>query len=278
MILIEYSSLAISSYIEDAMEVDSKITEGLYRHILLNNIRHIKTKFGKEYGKLVFAIDSEHYWRKDYFEHYKANRKKSREKSDLDWNFIFSNMTKIKLELKEFFPYHVIESHGAEADDVIAVLAEHAKNKEKVLIVSRDKDFIQLQRYNHVKQFSKTDKKFIEPSTTAEAYLQEHIIKGDVGDGIPNILSDDDTFVASDKRQGRMTQQRIEKFLQNIPDELKQNYERNSTLIDFQHIPEIIKRDIIDAYDNYQVKDSSMLFTYFTEKRLSNLLSYIGDF
>jgi len=189
------------------MTKSDEVEEDAVRHMILNSIRMYRSKFIEEYGEVVLAYDSRHYWRKEYFPEYKASRKKGRETDDKDWNKIFEVLNNIKSELKNIFPYKFLEVYGAEADDIIAVLAKKYQN-EKVMIVSGDKDFIQLQKYKNVKQYSPTQKKYvsgIDPYT----YIKEHVLRGDKGDGVPNVLSPDQTFV-NEIRQKPLSKKKME--------------------------------------------------------------------
>ena len=121
------------------------LDENLFRHMVLNTIRANKVKFGITFGEFVIACDDKKLWRRDFFPYYKANRKKAREESDVDWPAIFNTLNKIKLELKEYFPYRVIQIEGAEADDIIGTIVHNYD--DRILILSGDKDFRQLQRY-----------------------------------------------------------------------------------------------------------------------------------
>ena len=171
------------------------VEEDMVRHMILNSLRMYRERFFDEFGELVICYDSKHYWRREYYPEYKASRKKTRETSGHDWNNIFGCLNSIKEELTESFPYKVIEVYGAEADDIIASLCmEHASSCPNILILSGDKDFVQLHKYKEVKQYSPVTKKFINGPDPIE-YLYEHILKGDVSDGVPNVLSPDNTFV-----------------------------------------------------------------------------------
>ena len=113
----------------------AKIDEGLIRHIVLNSLRSYTKQFKAKYGNMVICCDSKKYWRREVFPFYKSNRKKDRDKSDFDWNLIFETLNKIRDELKQNLPYRVIEVEGAEADDIIAVLAGRMSPHEDILIL-----------------------------------------------------------------------------------------------------------------------------------------------
>ena len=289
MILMDFNQIAIGSVMV-SLHRGEELSEELVRHLILNSIRYYRSKFFEKYGEMIICCDSKHYWRKDYFPHYKASRKKDRESAGHDWNTIFECLNSVRDELKENFPYKVLEVYGAEADDVIATLVRSCKLGELSLILSSDKDFIQLHGYQ-VDQFSPVAKKMINGDNPTQ-YLREHIIKGDRGDGVPNVLSPDDTFV-SEKRQKPIRKTMLANITEAMddwePDKLFQlakcpkdtwirNYQRNETLIDLNKIPNDIVKQINKEFDEVKVGNRSDLFSYFVENRLSQLLDNIGDF
>ena len=115
---------------------ESETDENLVRHLVLNTLRFYRSKYIEKYGELIICCDSRHYWRRDYFPNYKANRKKDRASSGYDWDFIFTTLNGVRDEIKENFPYKVVEVYGAEADDIIAILVKRALNDTNNLIVS----------------------------------------------------------------------------------------------------------------------------------------------
>ena len=234
---------------------------------------------------MVLCYDSKKYWRRDYFPNYKSNRKKDRANSGLDWNTIFETLNNIRDEIKEIFPYKVLEVEGAEADDVIASIVQHVAETpsefEHILILSGDKDFIQLQKHNFVKQYSPTLKKFVK-GIDPDIYIREHVLKGDRSDGVPNFLSPDNTFV-DELRQKPLSKKKLETWIDLEPsdycsDEMMRNYQRNKTLIDLECIPSDLKVKILEEYQNAEHGDRSKLLNYFINKRLKNLMNDIGDF
>ena len=231
------------------LKYNPEINEGYLRHLILNTYRMYRKKFFSKYGELVICHDSTNYWRKDFFPQYKANRKKALEKSGLNWNELFSIMDKIRDEIKETFPYKNIKVSRLEADDVIACLCREFHDKEKILILSSDKDFQQLQRYENVDQYSPLKKEFL-VCDDPEHHLLYHIIKGDASDGVPNLLSDDDTFVVEDKRQKPCGKKAVDKVLKEI-DQWKEteNWKRNQTIIDLHSLPEKYRQEVNEVYN-----------------------------
>jgi len=260
--------------------------------MVMKSLRFYRSKFFSEYGELVLCYDSKHYWRRKEFPYYKGTRKKDRQKSSLDWNEIFELLNKIRDEIRDHMPYKVVEVDGAEADDVIASLVRdqamrnirlqnNMQPAKKVLILSGDKDFVQLQRYKFVNQYNPIQKKFMN-GIDPKVYLLEHIIKGDRGDGIPNFLSDDDTFV-SEKRQRPLSKVKLARWIDMSPEEFcdektMQNYERNRKLIDFACIPDQVYTDIINTFESIDPNPRGKMYPYFARHELNEMLDHITEF
>ena len=273
------------------MTKKNKPEGSMVRHMILNSLRMYRTKFKEQYGELILCYDSKHYWRREIFPQYKASRKKIRTESDKDWEAIFEVLNQVRDELKEVFPYKFLEVYGAEADDIIGVLCGELEfDNGKTLILSGDKDFIQLQKYKNVSQFSPITKKFVN-GEDPQRYLAEHILKGDASDGIPNVLSPDNTFVEG-LRQRPLGKKKIEAWLDNchpelgnmptedvLPnDETIRNFQRNRKLIDLDQSPKELFLLILKEYNEAPEGDRSKLLNYFIQKRLNNLTESIGDF
>ena len=282
MIIFDYNQVAISNLMEQIGSSKTQVEEGLVRHMILNTIRTYVKKFKESHGpEVVLACDNKNYWRREIFPHYKASRKKAREASGHDWNTIFECLNTIKEELKQNSPYKVIEVHTCEADDIIATLTMNRAANEKIMILSSDKDFAQLQKFPNVEQYSPILKKFIkEPLPSAQ--LKQLVIRGDKSDGIPNILSADDIFVAGG-RQKPITEAKIINWMNQEPkefcnDEMFRNYTRNQTLIDLTKIPENLKQEILHNYENAKGKTKQQFMNYMIANRLKNLLEVIDEF
>jgi hypothetical protein len=282
MIIFDFNQVAISNLMEQIGSSKTAVDESLVRHMILNTIRTYVKKFKAEFGpNIIIACDNKKYWRREIFPYYKANRKKSRESSGHDWNSIFDCLNKIRDELREHSPYKVIEVDTAEADDIIAVLSIKHSANEKVMILSSDKDFAQLQKYPNVEQYSPILKKFIkEPLPSAQ--LKQLVIRGDKSDGIPNILSKDDVFVEG-VRQKPITEAKIINWMNQKPEEfcteeMLRNYNRNEILIDLTRIPENLKQSIIDTYESSKGRTRQEFMNYMVANRLKNLIEVIDEF
>lgn len=279
MIILDMNQISLASLMMHLnMQKTTQPDEGMVRHMILNSIRLHRTQFTDEFGEIVLAYDSKHYWRRDYFPFYKQNRRKARDKDNKDWDAIFGVLNNVKQELKDKMPYKHLEVHGAEADDIIAILVKQYPD-EKVMIVSGDKDFIQLHKHSHVKQYSPILKKLVNGENPNE-YIKVHILKGDSSDGVPNVLSNDNVFVEG-LRQKPLSKKKIEAWkdgLVGASDEVIRNHIRNRTLIDLECIPEEIETRILETFSEAPCGDRSKMLTYFIESKLKELTESIGDF
>ena len=298
MILVDFSSSAITSItvFKEELKKDDKQVKDLIRHVILSTLVSYKKKFGAKYGQLVLCCDGRNYWRKEVFPNYKCKRKAQREDSDIPWKLVFDTMTEMRNELKEHFPYKIIHNDRAEADDCIAILAKMSQTcdlaqdgifmdePQPVLIVAADHDYAQLQKWDNVRQWSPKTKKFIDVGTTA---LREgsiiHIVKGDTGDSVPNLFSDDNVFL-DERRQKSVMQPRLDEFLEKgfeacRSDEERRNWQRNEQLVSFDFIPDELEQAIISCYNDQNPKMNRMgIFNYLTKNRCRLLLDSISDF
>jgi len=271
MILLDNNQLIIAN-IFVAMKHSDIEDENTIRHLCVNAYRHYNQKFKAEFGDIIICHDSPHCWRKDSFKEYKANRKVSKAKSDHDWNKIFDIMTTIREEIKDNFQWKNISVPHAEADDIIASIVEDSIPIEPILIISSDKDFQQLQKYSNVKQWSPLKQNYI-VCENPENYLLTHIIKGDSSDGVPNILSDDDTFIDKDKRQTPMTKKKMSSIVDDLSEwENTDNWKRNKKVIDFSEIPEEIKSNTINELNKPHERNTGKIYSYLVENKLASLL------
>jgi len=297
MILVDYSQVALSAILTFQRELkgDEAEVKNLIRHVTLSTLKSYKKKYGKEYGELVVCCDGRKYWRRDVFEYYKAGRKKAREASELDWKLIFDTLSEMRDDIAKHFPWKVIHIDRAEADDIIAVMAKWTQSNafvtqglmedpQKVLILSSDGDFIQLQKWDNISQYSPMQKKQIKATKRElhEKYITHVVKAGD--DGIPNILSPDDIFMQEGVRQKRISSQRLEEFLDKgfaacKNDDERRNWHRNVQLIDFEFIPEDVAQSIVDAYlNNKPVGDKMSVMNYLIQNRCRLLLDELDDF
>lgn len=292
MIIVDLQQVMIATLMRQlGAHQNAILDENMLRHMILNVLRSYRVKFK---GEMIIACDSKNNWRRQVFPYYKANRAKNREESELDWKTIFDTFAMMRAELKEYFPYRVVEVEGAEADDIIGVLAtEFGTNAEEfgglvigsqqdVLIMSGDHDFRQLQRHPNIKQYDPINKKYIMVKDP-DAYLKEHIIRGDVGDGVPNFLSDDDVLVKK-VRQKSIMAAKLDAWMKQPVSEIcdseykLRNWKRNEQMVDLRFTPEAIRSRIMAEYHSQAGKDRSKLTNYFISKKLKHLHEHLSEF
>lgn len=279
MILLDYSSIAMSSIM---VRVDDFQEEpGLVRHQIFNIIRQYNEKFRDEFGEMVIAMDHTNVWRKKSFPYYKANRKKQRAESKHDWTAIFTMMNDVREEVEEYSPYRCVRIEGCEADDVIATIIEAKNDPSPSVIVSPDKDFVQLQKYPNVKQFSNIQKKWVVPDVDPVTDLEVKVLKGDMGDGIPNVMSDDDVLVEENSRQTPLRKSKMDMLMQDpesLGTTIARRIIRNRDMIDLSRCPSYLKQEILEAFNKPAKGSVNRLMTLFTKNQMKLLIESLQDF
>ena len=283
MILVDFSAIAVAN-----IAVQKLNDEDMIRHMILNTLRMYRSKYKDKYGELVLACDGPNNWRKTFYPEYKANRRKGREESTFDWAAAFTIMNNVREEIKDNFPYKVLHIDGCEADDIIATVVEYTNEEfgayEDVMIISGDKDFVQLQKYKNVSQFSPVQKKSL-AEKNPRAFLVEHIMRGDASDGVPNVLSGDDVFITG-SRQTPLSKKKLDAIIEDLNEgELLyaasqyRNYQRNETLIDLSKTPSDLKNNIIQEFTSQdQWKNKGHVLPYLINKRCNQLIESVQEF
>lgn len=278
MILLDYNAIAISNVVTQKLDID----ENLVRHMILNSIRMYRSRHRQQYGEIVICTDGFKNWRREAFPPYKHKRKDARKESKMDWNELFRITNLVLEEIKENMPYKVVEVEEVEADDIIGVLCEDSQEFGRggaILIISSDKDFVQLQKYNNVSQYSPMKKKMIKEELPRKQ-LMELVLKGDTSDGVPNVLSGDQVFVEG-IRQTPLRQKVIDQLINDpkcMGDEIYRNYLRNKKLIDLSETPDLLKEKIINNYESQNPISGKNVLKYLMEKRCKLLIESVGDF
>ena len=282
MILVDFSGICLATIL-----INKENDERMIRHMTLNSLRMYNQKFKEDYGQMVLACDGPNNWRKEYFPQYKGVRRKGRQESTFDWNEAFRILNSLREEIRDNFPYKVVHMDLCEADDIIGTLVENSQefgNFEPIMIVSADGDFKQLQKYDNVSQWSPLTKKLVEEGHPRQN-LKLKILQGDTGDGVPNVLSDDNTLIEG-RRQTPLSKKKKETILQDLSDgELLyaaswyRNYCRNETLIDLSKTPSSLKQNIIN---NFMEQDpwgnKGKVFPYLVSKKMNRLIESVTEF
>jgi len=279
MILLDYNAIAIGNFVVQKVAVD----ENMIRHMILNSIRMYRQKFAKEYGEMVIVADGMNNWRKDVFPNYKVKRKKNREESSIDWTEAFRIIGMVRDEIRDHFPYKVVHQDGCEADDSIAHIAlstQEFGRYEPVMIISADGDFKQLQVHKNIRQYSPLTKKLV-VEKNPKLELANKILKGDSGDGVPNVMSDDNVFLES-RRQSILSAKKREALLDDpmaLGEEVYRNYLRNKKLIDLSETPAPVVNNIINTYDSQDPSSNKgKVLNYLIQKRCKLLIESVGEF
>ena len=276
IILIDNNQIILSSIFTAAKTAQSEEDYGFIRHLVLNTYRKYLSKFRRNYGELVICNDSKNVWRKDFFPQYKKNRSERQKKSKFDWGKIFNELHTIREEMRDVFPYRFVQVERAEADDIIAVIAKNFHHKEKIMIVSSDKDFQQLQRYPNVEQYSPSKKGILRCDDPYD-FLLDHVVRGDSSDGVPNAISDDAVFVEG-RRQTRLTNKKIQE-LKEVGFQQENNFmERNQKLIDLTMVPDYIEEETMRQMETEVSGDRSKILDYMMKYRLRSLIDNLEDF
>ena len=276
MILVDANQIAIS-HLMVRHKIDHGINIDTIRKSIIRVLARIHRRFKQDYGDMILCYDSKNYWRREIFPYYKKNRKQERENSKINWDEVFSVLNTIRDEIRNHFPYQVIQVERAEADDVIAAIVRESSLKntsEKTLILSADKDFIQLHKFNFVSQYDPIRNNWIQHEDPV-LFLQEHIIKGDRSDGIPNILTCDDAIVTG-KPQKKMSKEKITSLASMNPQDFTnfirlRNWKRNSQLIDLSQIPQDITEKIISAFESTPIPQSISI-DYFIKNNIQDII------
>jgi hypothetical protein len=154
-------------------------------------------------------------------------------------------------------------------------------NPSPILIISPDKDFVQLQRYPNVKQYSNLQKKWVEPEVSALYDLELKVLKGDTGDGVPNVMSEDDVLITEGVRQSVLSKRNIEKLMENpeaLGTTVARRIIRNRNMIDLTRTPDNLKADIIAAYEKKAPGSITSLMSVFTKHKMKLLMESLSDF
>lgn len=249
-------------------------------HLTLASTNQIVRKFGIDH--VVFCLEGRSF-RKDIYPPYKAHRAVARqaateaekEESEMFWETyeVFTTF------LKEKTNTSVLRCPTAEADDLIARFI-HLHPEDEHFIISTDSDYYQLitdkvKQYNGVNNqlitldgyFDDRDR-IVKDKKTGNAkvfgdpewLLFEKCMRGDAGDNIfsaypgvrvkgsKNKVGLTEAFEDRNKQGFQWTNLMLQRWLdhEGVEHRVKDDYERNRTLIDLTAQPQEMK-DVIDA-------------------------------
>ena len=278
MILIDNSQLFFSAYFSHG-HASGELNDNLVRHTLLSQYARINDKYRSRFGDIVICNDADNYWRKKIYSGYKQQRKEQKEKNEtVDWKHLYEVFDRVRTEIRENFPYKSIRVNHCEADDIMYVLCKHYSDREKMLVVSSDKDMVQLMKFKNVSIFSPKIDSIIKSVGNLDQVLFTHILRGDASDNIPNVLTSTDSFLNKKERQKPMTAKRIVEFTENDSLIDQNNLERNRSLIDLSYIPEEYENNILKKFEETVPVDRKNIFDYLVSKKMKLLLESVESF
>lgn len=274
-LLIDFSHLSIRNLFADREIINNPNPEfNLHRHQLITSLLFLIKKFNP--NEVVLGIDNKLNWRKKLYTDYKAHRKAKRDQDVFPWDAYYTYLEELIQDIKDNFPFKVIEQRYAECDDIIAILCKYSPFSGENIVVTSDKDFVQLLSLPHVKIYDPIKRKFMEEKQP-KIFLEAKILMGDKSDNIPAIKP----------RVGEKTAWK----LANNKDELdallhdaesgkayRKNYKLNRILIDFNSIPDVIKTKVLKQYDIYEMNEfgSLALTRFFKKLKLKKLASDVA--
>ena len=279
MILLDYSSIAMSSLMVQLDKYDDE--PEMIRHMIFNILRKQNVTHRDEFGEMIVCFDSKNNWRREVFPEYKASRRKGRKNSVHDWETIFKRLDEVHQEVKEYSPFRTIQVERCEADDIIGTLCEKHMTPDPILIVSPDTDFIQLQRYPNVRQFSNLQKKWLEPKVDPITDLEEKVLRGDTGDGVPNVMSDDNVLIEEGLRQTPLNKRKVAQLLEDpesLGTTIARRIIRNRKMIDLRRTPDDLKDEIMTRYQDPPKGSVNRLMTLFAKNQMKMMIESLSDF
>lgn len=238
---------------------------GFFYHILFNKYN----SYFKTYGQMIICHEGKGSldWRRNIYNDYKRNRDKNKqEQSYLDLKKTFP----IIEDVLALYPTKQVKVDGMEADDVMFSLAmEFASKGEDVLIVSSDKDMIQLKNhYDNIDVYSSYLRKYYEKVPNI---IMEKAICGDVSDNIPGLY-----------RVGPKTLEKMlldkdlwKKKMANGNDKI---YESFTKIVDLSLFPKEKHEEAVEQYNNtsYNLFDPNQIELFYFENAMNEHLSRWG--
>ena len=249
--LIWYNNVYPDEEIDDDYDwLENKVFMKHFDETYMKNLLKFKNMYNIPYENMIVVRDCsrETIWRMNIYPEYKANRKNTCSYKNKKYNIgnIFKHIyNSLYPQLEKQYGFRIVKVENAEADDIIAVLANKIREEDKtrlVVIISNDNDYLQL--VNEKTLIWSLQNKLLNTKveTTAEEILLKKILKGDESDNIPSLVGG-----ISDRDVNEMIKdsRKLNQWLDNNEGK-RLLFEENRKLIDFQYIPEEIKKSILE--------------------------------
>lgn len=279
-ILIDFNNLAFRYFfLKEVAVYTPKPNFDVWRYMVCEVI-HKWMYLEKGINEVVIAVDDRNPWRKSYFSRYKESRKKKRDKTDVDFKLLYGAIDKLAADLKHFMPYKVLKVRGAEADDIIAILA--MENRGQSIVISNDEDYLQLCS-DYVRVWNPKNKKYSQCDDT-ELFIVRKSLMGQAKDDIFNVITPNDwgqTPETMGKRKPGFGPKSCDKVINEGYKEwlekkdLQDNFKRNRILMDFGYIPQSMRNRIMTSYKRANFPPPQNIHKFFKQY---NMRGFLDDF
>jgi 5'-3' exonuclease len=218
-------------------------------------------------SKIIFCMDCprKNIWRREIFPGYKLDRDlqdPSKQKFNLSRMFKYAYDIIIPNFCDEYEAKQ-LRCGCAEGDDIIAVMTKHFLNetKDEVIIVSCDKDMVQLandrvtiltaegMKREPKLELEKAIKQKIQEDITCNDFLLFKILIGDTADGIPNVKSG----IGPKKAWKYIQDKNLLKSLLSEDITVADGFMRNKRLISMNEIPKQVCELILEQYESVNI-------------------------
>lgn len=270
VLLIDWSNLAMRNLLVMPYDPTDQVKFVSWKNMMLRSLKKIFKEH--EASKVIICLEGHGNWRKQYYPEYKANRVGAREASKIDFDAFFKAQDEFVGNLAALLSnVQFLRVPHAEADDLIGVITKKYPNW-KITLISSDRDFYQLYKYSNYRQYDAIKGKYIEVLDPIN-YLLEKIILGDAGDNVPKLKAGVGPKTAEKIIN---SEEGLEEWLKL--ENLEAEFERNTTLISFDFIPEEVQNDItkaVDAWKGTKFKPSEMM-NFLVKNSCGGMMSEIG--
>lgn len=228
----------------------------------MQTVRDIVDRFNSTYGNsvrgsIIFAMDPPRdaklrSWRYMIYPDYKGGRAKSREERPFDVMKVFDGIWTYLVEnerLQKTFNSVFVYADGCEADDIVAtVMADDSSRGCKRLLIANDRDYLQLEdvtQMNLEGEAVEIEQPYPDLiAMTPKKYLLAKIISGDASDNIPHVFPKV-AYKTAVKKYVSNPKLLMESLASNAVANAR--FEENKRLIDFNRMPESIRRRAREA-------------------------------
>ena len=249
--LIWYNSIHPDEEINDDYDwLENHVFMKHFDETYMKNLIKFKNQYNIPFENMIVVRDCprETIWRMNLYPEYKANRKNTCSYKNKKYNIgnIFKHIyNNLYPQLEKQYGFKILKVENAEADDIIAVLANKIRELDKnrlVVIISNDNDYLQL--VNEKTLIWSLQNKLLNTKveTTSEEILLKKILKGDDSDNIPSLVGN---MSEKDVNELIKDEVKLNNWLNSNPEKME-SYNNNRRLIDFHYIPNEIKELIIN--------------------------------